>query len=205
MPPDAGSLHDGPVTQPAGRVEVIAGPMFAGKTEELLRRVRRASIAGRRVVVISHALDDRAGGERVASHAGLDAPSRKAASAAEIEAAIGDEMPDMLAIDEAHFFGPELVPVVGDLAARGMVVVVAGLDVTFTGQPFEPLPALMALAERVDKLTSICTVCGEDAIYHTRVAPTPSSDPRLVTENVGGLETYQARCRRHFEGAAPDQ
>jgi thymidine kinase len=200
MPPDGGSLHHGPVTQASGRVEVIAGPMFAGKTEELLRRVRRAAIAGRRVVVFSHALDDRAGGERVASHAGLDAPSRKAASAAEIAAAVGDDAPDMLAIDEAHFFGPELVPVVGDLAARGLVVVVAGLDVTFTGRPFEPLPSLMALAERVDKLTSICTVCGEDAIYHTRVASTPSSDPSLVSENVGGLETYQARCRRHFDG-----
>lgn len=183
-----------------GRVEVIAGPMFAGKTEELLRRVRRASIAGRRVVIVSHALDTRAGGQRVASHAGLDAPSRKVASAAEIEAAVGTEAPDMLAIDEAHFFGPDLVPVVRDLAGRGLVVVIAGLDVTFTGQPFEPLPSLMALAERVDKLTAICVVCGADAIYHTRVVTTPSADPRLVTENVGGLETYQARCRRHFDG-----
>jgi len=183
-----------------GRVEVIAGPMFAGKTEELLRRVRRATIAGRSVVIVSHALDTRAGRDRVASHAGLDAPSRKVASAADIEAAIGDEAPEMLAIDEAHFFGQELVPIVGDLAARGLVVVVAGLDVTFEGRPFEPLPALMALAERVDKLTSICVVCGADAIYHARVASTPSADPTLVTENVGGLETYQARCRRHFEG-----
>jgi thymidine kinase len=182
-----------------GRVEVIAGPMFAGKTEELLRRARRASIAGRSVVIVSHALDTRAGGDRVASHAGLDAPSRKVASASEIEAALGADAPQMLAIDEAHFFGPELVPVVAELAARGLVVVVAGLDVTFTGQPFEPLPSLMALAERVDKLTSICVECGADAIYHARVASTPSSDPRLVTENVGGLETYQARCRRHFE------
>lgn len=173
--------------------------MFAGKTEELLRRARRASIAGRRVVVISHALDTRAGGDRISSHAGLDAPSRKVASAAEIDGAIGDDAPDLVAIDEAQFFGPELVPVVGDLAARGIVVVVAGLDVTFAGQPFEPLPSLMALAERVDKLTSICIVCGADAIYHARVASTPSTDPRLVTENVGGLETYQARCRRHFD------
>ena len=188
-----------------GRVEVIAGPMFAGKTEELLRRVRRASIAGRSVTIVSHALDTRAGGDRVASHAGLAWPSRKVASAAEIEAAIADDAPEMLAIDEAHFFGPELVRVVGDLAARGIVVVVAGLDVTFTGQPFEPLPTLMALAERVDKLTSICVLCGADAIYHTRVASTPSADPRLVTENVGGLETYQARCRRHFEGATLDR
>ncbi|MGH2416906.1 MAG: thymidine kinase [Candidatus Limnocylindria bacterium] len=184
----------------AGRVEVIAGPMFAGKTEELLRRVRRATIAGRTVVVISHALDTRAGGDRVASHAGLDAPSRKVGSAVAVAAALGDGVPDMVAIDEAHFFGPELVPVVGELAARGLLVVVAGLDVTFTGQPFEPMPSLMALAERVDKLTSICVVCGDDAIYHARVATTPTADPRLVAENVGGLETYQARCRRHFGG-----
>jgi thymidine kinase len=183
-----------------GRVEVIAGPMFAGKTEELLRRVRRASIAGRRVVVFGHALDTRAGGDRVASHTGLDTPSRSVASAAQIEAALADDAADMIAIDEAHFFGPQLVPVVSELAARGHVVVVAGLDVTFTGQPFEPMPSLMALAERVDKLTSICAVCGADAIYHARVASTPSADPRLVAENVGGLETYQARCRRHFDG-----
>ena len=180
-----------------GRVEVIAGPMFAGKTEELLRRVRRAAIAGRRVMVFSHALDTRSGGDRIASHAGLDAPSRTAASAAEIAAAI-EGPTDMVAIDEAHFFGPELVAVAGELASRGIVVVVAGLDVTFTGEPFEPLPSLMALSERVDKLTSICAVCGADAIYHERVAATQASDPALVTENVGGLETYQARCRRHF-------
>jgi thymidine kinase len=182
----------------AGRVEVIAGSMFAGKTEELLRRVRRASIAGRRVVVFSHALDTRAGAGRIASHAGLDTPSLPVAEAAEIVVALGEESPDLIAIDEAHFFGPALVPVVGELAARGMVVVVAGLDVTFTGEPFEPLPSLMALAERVDKLTSICAVCGADAIYHARVAATQASDPALVTENVGGLETYQARCRLHF-------
>jgi thymidine kinase len=192
--------HHGPMSDERGRVEVIAGPMFAGKTEELLRRVRRASIAGRRVMVFSHALDTRAGGGRVASHAGLDTPSRSAATAAEIGNVLRSDPPDLVAIDEAHFFGPELVPVVGDLAAQGMVVVVAGLDVTFTGEPFEPLPSLMALAERVDKLTSICAVCGADAIYHARVASTPSADPRLVTENVGGLETYQARCRRHFDG-----
>ena len=187
--PDAG--------QTIGRIEVIAGPMFAGKTEELLRRVRRAAIAGRQVVVISHALDTRAGSERIASHAGLDAPSRAAASAEEIALAVDDET-DIVAIDEAHFFGPDLVSVVGELAMRGLVVVVAGLDVTFTGEPFEPLPALMALAERVDKLTSVCAVCGADAIYHARVATTQPADTALVTENVGGLETYQARCRRHF-------
>jgi thymidine kinase len=182
-----------------GRVEVIAGPMFAGKTEELLRRVRRASIAGQHVVVFSHALDTRSGTDRVASHAGLDAPSRPASSAAEILGAVDGESVDMVAIDEAHFFGQELIGVVGGLADRGLLVIVAGLDVTFTGEPFEPMPSLMALAERVDKLTSICAVCGADAIYHARVARTEAAgDPTLITENVGGLETYQARCRRHF-------
>jgi thymidine kinase len=104
----------------------------------------------------------------------------------------------MVAIDEAHFFGPDLVDVVSELAARGVVVIVAGLDVTFTGQPFEPLPSLMALAERVDKLTSICAVCGAEAIFHARVAPAAARDTDLVAEHVGGTEKYQARCRRHF-------
>jgi thymidine kinase len=189
------------MSDPHGRLEVIAGPMFAGKTEELLRRVRRAAIAGRKVVVLSHALDTRNGGSRIASHAGLDAPSRTAASAAEIPDLV-DDGTHIVAIDEAHFFGPDLVAVVGDLASRGLVVIVAGLDVTFEGQPFEPLPSLMALAERVDKLTAICTVCGSDATFHERMAPsTGASDVKLVTENVGGLETYQARCRRHFRPA----
>jgi thymidine kinase len=191
--------HHGLVTEAHGRVEVIAGPMFAGKTEELLRRVRRAAIAGRRVMVFSHALDTRAGADRIASHAGLDAPSRAVGSADEIVSAVDDET-EMVAIDEAQFFGPDLVPVAGELAARGVVVVVAGLDVTFTGEPFEPLPTLMARAERIDKLTSICAVCGADAIFHARVAATEAADTTLVTENVGGLETYQARCRRHFDG-----
>jgi thymidine kinase len=187
------------VTDAAGRVEVIGGPMFAGKTEELLRRIRRAAIAGRRVAVFTHALDTRAGGGRIASHAGPDSPSMAAASAGEIVATVDPAATDIVAIDEAQFFGPDLVDVVSELAARGLAVMVAGLDVTFTGQPFEPLPSLMALAERVDKLTAICVVCGADAIYHVRLVATADADVHLVRENVGGLETYQARCRRHFE------
>ncbi|HEX6009192.1 MAG TPA: thymidine kinase, partial [Actinomycetota bacterium] len=125
-----------------GRLEVIAGPMFAGKTEELLRRVRRAVIAGRRVKVFTHELDSRGKG-RIASHAGLDFPSRAVSSASAV-AREADAAVDLVAIDEAHFFGTELVPVAEDLARRGIVVVIAGLDVTFAGQPFEPLPSLMA-------------------------------------------------------------
>jgi thymidine kinase len=180
-----------------GRLEVVCGPMFAGKTEELLRRVRRAEVAGRQVVVINHALDIRHGTDRVASHAGLDYPSVSASSADEVERAVPDGT-DLVAIDEAHFFGPQLIPVVTRLADRGMTVIVAGLDVTFEGRPFEPLPSLMALAERVDKLTAICAVCGEDAVFHVPVTATSASPTDPVAEHVGGLDKYQARCRRHF-------
>jgi thymidine kinase len=133
--------------------------------------VRRAVIAGRRVQVFTHRLDMRSRTDRVASHAGLDHPSLVAASADDIRRAVRPET-DMVAVDEAHFFGAGLPGVADRLARDGVVVVVAGLDVTFAGRPFEPLPSLMALAEQVDKLTAICTVCGADAIFHARVAPT---------------------------------
>ena len=190
-----------PVDVRQGRVEVIAGPMFAGKTEELLRRVRRAAIAGQRVIVFSHALDTRSGGDRIASHAGPDAPSRSVAAADDISAGVADGEVDIVAIDEAQFFGPPLVGVVRELAARGHHVIVAGLDVTFLGEPFDPLPTLMAGAERVDKLTAVCSVCGADAIFHARKRHVGKRDPLLVTENVGGPETYEALCRRHFPPA----
>ena len=183
-----------------GRIEVVCGPMFAGKTEELLRRVRRAVIAGRRVVVIGHALDTRGGTAQLASHAGLGHPSLAVASAGDIEAAVPD-WTDIVAIDEAQFFGPELIPVVSRLADRGLAVIIAGLDVTFDGAPFEPLPSLMALAERVDKLTAICSVCGEDAVFHVRLTASGGPAEELVAAHVGGTESYQARCRRHLTGA----
>ncbi len=194
----ADARHDGWMQDAPGRVEVVAGPMFAGKTEELLRRVRRAVIAGHKVQVFTHALDTRRGTGRVSSHAGLDHPSQAVASATEIPPAVLAET-GMVAIDEAHFFGLDLIDVVGELASRGILVIAAGLDVTFAGQPFEPLPSLMALAEQVDKLTAICTVCGAEAIFHTRIAPVSATDTDLVPEHVGGSEKYQARCRRHFE------
>src|SRR4051794_8762363 len=180
-----------------GRIEVVCGPMFAGKTEELLRRVRRAVIAGRRVAVIGHALDVRHGTDRLATHVGLDHPSLSASTVEEIRQAVpaGTEI---VAIDEAQFFGPELVALVTELAGEGLTVIVAGLDVTFDGTPFEPLPTLMTLAERVDKLTAICTVCGEEAVFHARVSGATSEAEALVAEHVGGTESYQARCRRHF-------
>jgi thymidine kinase len=173
--------------------------MFAGKTEELLRRVRRAQIAGRHVVVFTHALDTRQGDARIASHVRLGVPAIAVSGTEAIEPAVPDDA-EVVAIDEAQFFGPELVPIVGRLADRGLVVIVAGLDVTFDGRPFEPLPSLMALAEQVDKLTAICSVCGEEAAFHVRVGATRADSGALVEANVGGLETYQARCRRHVRG-----
>ena len=181
-----------------GRVEVIAGPMFAGKTEELMRRVRRAAIARRAVQVFSHAVDSRYRAGVVSSHAGLEFPSTPVSSAIELEGAVSPDT-TLVAVDEAQFFGTDLVAVADRLAQRGIDVVIAGLDVTFTGEPFEPLPSLMALAERVDKLTAVCTVCGADAIYHQRTDGSHAAPTALATEHVGGLEKYEARCRLHFE------
>jgi thymidine kinase len=187
-----------------GRIEVVAGPMFAGKSEELVRRVRRARLAGRAVVVVSHALDTRSGAGRVASHSGLEMASLTAASAADVPGLVPPGT-ELVAVDEAQFFGPGLVDVALALADAGVVVVVAGLSVTFDGRPFEPLPALMAVAERVDKLTAVCAVCGRDAAYHVRVqavGPLAGTDAAAdaaapVAAHVGGAESYQARCRLH--------
>ncbi|MFI9487269.1 thymidine kinase [Promicromonospora sp. NPDC052451] len=221
----------------AGRLEVIAGPMFAGKSEELLRRVRRARIAQRGVLVVSHALDTRRGSGRVTSHSGAGLPSRTVSDAADIPSLLdtadspggarpaGDDDAarpvELVAIDEAQFFGAGLVPVVSDLADRGLVVVVAGLSVTFDGQPFSPLPELMALAESVEKLTAVCSVCGADAAFHVRIPEAPPlpgvgqagsgagqdnsgvgpGDALVpVAAHVGGSESYEARCRRHATG-----
>ena len=186
-----------------GRLEVIAGPMFAGKTEELVRRVHRAQVARRGVLVVAHELDTRSGPGRVASHSGLEVPSRSVGAAAEIPALVAagteGQGTELVAVDEAQFFGPDLVDVVTALADGGLVVVVAGLSVTFDGRPFAPLPALMAVAESVTKLTAVCAVCGRDAAFHVRLEAAPADDDALAptSGHVGGSESYEARCRRH--------
>ncbi|MFD1505772.1 thymidine kinase [Georgenia yuyongxinii] len=183
-----------------GRLQVVCGPMFAGKSEELLRRVRRAQLAGLAVEVVNHALDERHGAGQVASHSGLSVPSRSAPDVRSLVELVGGRELDLLAIDEAQFFGTDLVPAVGELVLAGTTVVVAGLCVTFDGRPFEPLPSLMALAEDVTKLTAVCAVCGEDAAFHQRVRHGEVGDSRVpAAEHVGGIEAYQARCRRHLD------
>ncbi len=173
--------------------------MFAGKTEELIRRVRRAAIARRPVQVFTHGVDSRSRAETISSHTGLEFPSVPVSTARDVEALTREDT-RLVGIDEAQFFGTDLIPVAGSLAMRGIDVVIAGLDVTFTGEPFEPIPSLMALAERVDKLTAVCTVCGADAIYHQRVEASSANPLEVRAEHIGGLEKYEARCRLHFTG-----
>jgi len=183
-----------------GRLEVIAGPMFAGKTEELVRRVHRAQVARRGVLVVAHELDTRSGPGRVASHSGLEVSSRSVRQAEEISGLVAAGT-ELVAVDEAQFFGPDLVDVVTALADAGLVVVVAGLSVTFDGRPFAPLPELMAVAESVTKLTAVCAVCGRDAAFHVRLETTPTDDALAPTSgHVGGSESYEARCRQHRAG-----
>lgn len=180
----------------SGWIEVIAGCMFAGKTEELLRRLRRAEIAGQDVAVFKPATDDRHGELTIGTHNG------RRWDAAVIDPDEGiEEIPDHLngeqvvAIDEANFFSVELVTVCETLAANGRRVIVSGTDQTFRGEPFEPLPQLLAIAEYVDKLQAICSVCGEPASRNQRLVdgePARSSDPTIL---VGAAESYEARCR----------
>lgn len=191
---------------PRGRLQVVCGPMFAGKSEELLRRVRRARLAGIRVEVFNHTLDERHGTGKVASHAGPSIPSRSVPDVACLQAAVGEASADVVAIDEAQFFGPELLPAVDHIVGNGTTVVVAGLCVTYDGRPFEPLPSLMALAEEVVKLTAVCAICGQDAAFHQQAQYDGESDPLMATvAAVGGTESYQARCRHHLNFSKPDR
>lgn len=173
--------------------------MFAGKSEELLRRVRRARLAGLTVEVVNHALDERHGTDAVASHAGLSIPSHSLSDVGSIREMIGDKDVDLLAVDEAQFFGPDLITAADEFVRSGTSVVVAGLCVTFDGRPFEPLPSLMAVAEDVAKLTAVCAVCGADAAFHQRGQAGGGDARTAAAEYIGGTESYRALCRRHFE------
>jgi thymidine kinase len=181
-----------------GSVEVVTGSMFSGKTDELIRRLRRAAIARQKVQVFKPTIDNRYAVEKVTSHAGSDFEALPVQSAAEILKRLEHDT-TVAAIDEAQFFDPEIVPVVQKLADRGVRVIVAGLDTDFRGEPFGPMPVLMALAERVDKLQAICMVCGEPATRTQRLVngePARYDDPVVI---VGAAELYEARCRQHHK------
>ncbi len=179
-----------------GSIEVICGSMFSGKSEELIRRLRRAQIARQRVQVFKHTLDDRYASGQVASHDGSRLEAVPVASSHEILPRLAPQV-EVVAVDEVQFLDEGIEGVTQRLADRGIRLILAGLDLDFRGEPFGPVPRLLALAERVDKLQAICMVCGAPASRTQRLVngqPAHYSDPVIL---VGAREVYEARCRDH--------
>jgi thymidine kinase len=175
----------------SGSLEVICGSMFSGKTEELIRRLRRAEIARQRVAIFKPAIDSRYGNDHIVSHSEQKLRSEAVSSAPEILEKVRDAQ--VVGIDEGQFFKDDLIRVCNTLAENGLRVIVAGLDMDYRGKPFEPMPQLMAIAEQVTKTQAICMQCGEPASYTQRL--TQSRD-RVV---VGAKDMYEARCRACYE------
>ncbi|WP_284140141.1 MULTISPECIES: thymidine kinase [unclassified Virgibacillus] len=182
----------------SGWVEIICGSMFSGKSEELIRRVRRATYGNLNVRVFKPVIDNRYAEEAVVSHNGNSVMARPVESSQAIFDHIDDTV-DIVGIDEIQFFDEHIVDVVDELANRGMRVICAGLDTDFRGEPFGPMPKLMALAESVTKLNAICPVCGSPASRTQRLIdgnPASYDDPIIL---VGASESYEPRCRHHHE------
>jgi len=184
--------HDSP--QQTGWIEVIAGCMFSGKTEELIRRMRRAQIARQRVAIFKPRIDNRYSSDHIVSHSELKLESTVVGSPAEILELAGDAQ--VVGIDEGQFFDIGLVDVADQLANQGKRVIIAGLDQDYRGKPFEPMPQLLAVAEYITKTLAICVVCGNPADRTQRI--TAGSERVLV----GAKEAYEARCRRCFQPPA---
>jgi thymidine kinase len=181
-----------------GWIEVICGPMFSGKSEELIRRLRRAMIARKRVEVFKPVIDDRYSSDEIVSHGDLRMHSEVVDSASQIIDRI-DWRAEVVGVDEANFMGPELVAVAQRLADSGKQVVIAGLDTDYLGRPFAPIPDLLALSESITKTLAICVRCGNPAKHTQRLR---GSDDLIV---VGASDMYEARCRRCFEPGIPKQ
>jgi thymidine kinase len=174
-----------------GWVEVIAGSMFSGKSEELIRRLRRARIARLKVQVFKPRIDIRYSHDHIVSHSEMRHESSTVETAAELLSKVEKET-DVVGIDEGQFFDNDLVDVANELARRGVRVIIAGLDQDYTGKPFEPMPQLLAVAEYITKTHAICVRCGQPANYSQR---TFDSEERVA---VGAGSMYEARCRRCF-------
>ncbi|MBK9170209.1 MAG: thymidine kinase [Bryobacterales bacterium] len=181
-----------------GWIEVICGPMFSGKSEELIRRLRRSEIARRRVQVFKPALDNRYSADEIVSHGDIRMASEVIEQAGDILDRL-DWRTEVVGIDEANFAGPELVEIAERLANSGKQVIVAGLDTDYMGRPFPPIPDLLALAESITKTLAICLRCGNPAKHTQRLV---ESDSLIV---VGSDGLYEARCRRCFEPGLPRQ
>jgi thymidine kinase len=174
-----------------GWVEVIAGSMFSGKSEELIRRLRRAKIARQKVQVFKPEIDSRYSNDHIVSHSEIRHESSNVRDVAELLLKLEPDT-EVVGIDEGQFFGNELVDVANDLARRGVRVIIAGLDQDYTGKPWEPMPQLLAVAEYITKTHAICMKCGQPANYSQR---TFESEERVA---VGASGMYEARCRRCF-------
>jgi len=186
------------VTSPIGWIEVVCGPMFSGKSEELIRRLRRARIARKRVQVFKPVLDDRYAHDEIVSHGDQRMKSEVVGSAGEILTKL-DWRTQVVGIDESNFFGPELVDVASQMADSGKQVLIAGLDTDYLGRPFTPMPELLCIAETITKMLAICMRCGNPAKHTQRLV---ESDDLIV---VGAAGMYEARCRRCFEPGIPKQ
>ncbi len=180
-----------------GSIEVICGPMYCGKTEELIRRLFRAKLAKQNVQVFKPIIDDRYGGIfKISSHSGSEFEAIPVKSSDEIKAKI-EPNTTVVGFDEVQFFDEGILDLATELADSGIRVIIAGLDLTFTGEPFGVMPNLMAVAEQVSKLSAICMVCGDLASRSQRLVngqPAHYNDPIII---VGASEMYEARCRDH--------
>jgi thymidine kinase len=178
-----------------GRIEVIVGPMFSGKSEELIRRLKRARIARQRVACYKPDIDLRYHRTSIASHSSQTHEASTVSSVEHLKSALFPQLPevDVVGIDEAQFFDPGIIPFAVELVHLGKRILIAGLDTTFAAEPFGPIPALMAIADEVTKLYAVCMVCGAPAIHTQRLG----QSQELVVVGAAGL--YEARCRTHFE------
>lgn len=175
-----------------GWIEIIVGSMFSGKSEELIRRLRRAQIARQKAQIFKPAIDDRYADAHIVSHSEQRIASENVTSAREI-LALADLSTEVVGIDEGQFFDHDLVYVANQLANDGKRVIIAGLDMDYLGKPFEPMPQLMAIAEHVTKTRAVCVQCGSTASYTQRLI---ASRARVV---VGAAGAYEARCRKCYD------
>lgn len=178
-----------------GQLEVITGCMFAGKTEELLRRLRRAEIADQSISIIKPELDDRYGETVVGTHVGRTWEATVVSIDEDGRETLRNETADVIAIDEFNFFDSSFIPLLNDLANEGSRVIVSGLDQTYRGEPFHPMDEALAIADRVDKLSAVCECCGLEATKTQRIIDGEPAKADAPTILVGADETYEARCR----------
>ncbi|MBP3713591.1 MAG: thymidine kinase [Bacilli bacterium] len=181
-----------------GWIEVITGPMFAGKSEELIRRIRTLRYARKNIICFKPSIDDRYSETSIASHAGGRYKAYPIQKPEEMLNYVTEET-DVVAIDEVQFFGESVIPIIDKFASRGIRVMCAGLDMDFRGEPFGVMPTLLAKAEFVTKLSASCKICGDAATRTQRIIdgkPAYYEDPVVL---VGASESYEARCRKHHE------